>query len=158
MEDPKKSFFDEEEPTDSAPDPRDTDIGQDIPEEDIQATAEDGQADTEEQIRIPRAPSAPPPRRGGEDLATISLILGLAASFCCGCLGAPIAIAAIVTALLARGRMRRFNGTAVCGLFFGIFSLLLTVFALVLSFIFIDTIGDVLGGTESSLLFLPFWR
>ena len=144
MQDPNKSFFDEEREaeTEKTPTPE--------PATDT-AEGEDGV------VRIPHtAPDEGPKRNNGESLATISLVLALASVFCCGF---PASIAAIITALLSRRQLGKFNASSLAGFVIGIVSIVFLAFVSILlgviSVLIEDAIGDVTG---SALSFLPFLR
>ena len=142
MEDPKKSFFDEDPKEESTP-------ASDAPD----ADTTEGE---ESEVRIPySATNFPPPRNNGENLATISLILALASIFCCGI---PASIAAIVTAILSRRALGRFTGSALAGLIIGIASVLLTVAMTVLLSVIMAIIEEIIAEAGGELLFLPLWR
>ena len=135
MEEPNKSFFDEEKNTESGAAPTE-------PTPEVQ----DGQ---EGQVRMPQKEGTPP-RNNGESLATISLLLGVASILCCGL---PAGIGAIIAALLSRKRLGKFNATSISGLLIGVISLLLTVFMFVMVSLIMELIESAVG--EGALLFLP---
>lgn len=138
MQDPKKSFFDEEKES-----------------EGIHATEPTPDADGEEtEVRMPHAATDPLPLRdNGENLATVSMVLGIASLLCCGL---PASIGAIITAILARHYMGKFNGASLAGLVIGIVNILFTAVVVVLINVVMALIEDAIGeGTGSSLLFLP---
>jgi hypothetical protein len=138
MEDPKKSFFDEDPKEEGASAPNESPEGE------------------ESQVRIPHTEGDPlPPRNNGENLATISLILALASIFCCGI---PASIAAIVTAILSRRALGRFTGSALAGLIIGIVSVLLTVAMTVLLSVIMAILEEIIAEAGGELLFLPLWR
>ena len=144
MEDPKKSFFDEE------PKAEDTTV----PAPD--APTEEAPEGEESQVRIPRTENTPPPPSNkGENLAAISLILALVSIFCCGI---PASIAAIITAILSRRALGRFTGTAIAGLVIGILTVIMTVVLTVLLSVIMTVVEELIGDLGSELLFLPLWR
>ena len=149
MEDPKKSFFDEEPEAEGTPAPEEPEVTPAAPSGDMP----DGE---ESEVRIPHTDSDPLPRRNnGENLAAISLILALASIFCCGI---PASIAAIITAILSRRAMGKFTGTAIAGLVIGICTIVLTVAMVVLLSLLMSIVEELIEGAGGELLFLPIWR
>lgn len=78
--------------------------------------------------------SPPPPRRAGgegDGLATASLILGILALFpgcCCGIVGAPLGLSAVITGVFGL-KSQNNKGLAIAGLVLGALALVVTGFA-----------------------------
>lgn len=92
------------------------------------------------------------PNRNPENIALVSLICGIASFACCGL---PAGMAAILFALMAKRRMKRFNGASIGGLVLGIINIIYTIVVIVMAiflFSYLEGIGDGAETTTNALL------